>query len=535
MTEPQDASARESRTAAGPARRPLLWRVVTVAVIAAAAFGAGILVHWAFSPASTTAPEPKQQAQEEKPPTVWTCAMHPEVRLPEPGICPKCPMQLIPVEAGPGGGGLRSTFSETARKLMELETAEAERKFVTATVRMVGKVDYDETRLSYVTAWVPGRLDRLFVDYTGMPVHKGYHMVELYSPDLLTAQEELLQGVRTVKDLKETDSRLLRESAEANVKAAREKLRLLGLTLEQIAQIAAAGKPSDHVTIQSPATGIVIERHARQGQYVQTGSRLFTIADLTHVWVRLDAYESDLMWLRYGQRVRFTTRAYPGRTFTGRISFIPPTLDEDTRTVRIRVNAANPAGKLMPGMFVQAEVRAEVAAAGKVMDPDLAGKWISPMHPEVIEDAPGTCKVCGVPLVRAESLGYVSADRAKATPPLVVPASAVLRTGKRAVVYVEVPQATDPTYELREVRLGPRAGAYYLVADGLKAGERVVVRGAFKIDSERQLQGLVSMMSPPAAGPTDPPSGQGSPGSRRAGRPGTPHGVTTSREDSHHE
>jgi Cu(I)/Ag(I) efflux system membrane fusion protein len=480
--------------------------IAVLVVAVAAAFGMGMFVQWAISPATSPGTvEPVAGGHVE-----YTCPMHPQIRLTDPdALCPICNMKLVAVESAATDTS-SSSFSDTAVKLMEIETVPVEARAVSAIVRMVGKIDYDETRVATITAWVPGRLDRLFVDYTGMPVQKGYHMVELYSPELLTAQEEVIVTAQAVAELEETDSEYVRQAAITNAQAAYEKLRLLGLSKQQIDAIIATGTTQNRITINSPVSGIVTERFATQGQYVKTGSRIYAIADLSEVWVRLDAYESDLQWLRYGQEVRFTTRAYPGETFTGRVAFIAPTLDEKTRTVRVRVNAANAEGKLMPGMFAQAEITAGVSAGGKVMDVSLADKWMCPMHPAVIKDAEGSCDICGMPLERPESLGYAGVD-ADDDKPLVVPDSAVLRTGKRAVVYVA--EATDdgPTFELRQVVLGPRVGPYYIIREGLQAGERVVAKGAFKIDSERQLQGLPSMMSPvnnvvetPEAPPTPP-------------------------------
>jgi len=169
-----------------------------------------------------------------------------------------------------------------------------------------------------------------------------------------------------------------------------------------------------------------------------------------------------------------------------------------TRTVKVRVNVPNPDGKLKPGMFVRGVVQSQVATGGRVMDPGLAGKWVSPMHPEVVKDGPGSCDVCGMALVRAEDLGYVAAEVRDEDKPLAIPASAPLITGKRAVVYVETPQADRPTFEGREVVLGPRAGDYYLVESGLEEGERVVTQGNFRIDSALQILAKPSMMSPEA-------------------------------------
>ena len=432
---------------------------------------------------------------------LWTCAMHPQIKLPKPGKCPICSMDLIPLDTGGGDESPRTlSIGKNAAKLMEIETVPVERRFVTARVRMVGKIAYDETRVSSITAWVPGRLDRLFVDYTGVPVRKGDHMVTLYSPELLSAQEELLQAIKAAAELRNSDVRIIRETSQATIEAAREKLRLWGLTAAQIKAVEQRGKAEEEVTIYAPSGGIVIHKNAREGMYVTTGTRIYTIADLSHVWASLDAYESDLAWLRYGQPVQFSTEAYPGETFKGTISFLHPVLNEATRTVKVRVNVPNEDGRLKPGMFVRATASARVAAGGRVMDVSLAGKWICPMHPEIVKAGPGTCDVCGMPLVRAESLGYVGTAPGEADKPLVIPASAALLTGKRAVVYVKVPGRSKPTFEGREIVLGPRAGDTFLVRRGLKVGERVVLHGAFMLDAELQIQAKPSMMTPAGGG-----------------------------------
>jgi len=427
--------------------------------------------------------------------TWWTCSMHPEVRLPKPGICPKCPMALIPVTSSAGDVGERQiSFSEAAIKLMEIETTAVERRFVTAEIRMAGKVDYDETRVKHITAWVRGRIDRLYVDFTGITVSKGDHMVELYSPDLISAQAELLQAVKAVRNIKETSSELITVSISATLDASREKLRLLGLMKEQIEGIEKTGKPVDHITIYAPMGGIVIHKNATEGMYVDTGTLIYTVADLSRLWVKLDAYESDLPWIRYGQEVEFTTEAYPGEVFKGQISFIEPVLNTKTRTVKLRVNVDNTLEKLKPEMFVRAVVRSEVAGGGKVMAAEMAGKWICPMHPAVVKTEAGGCDICGMDLVTTESLGYVVGAPNEA--PLIIPATAALVTGTRAVVYVQVPGAEKPTYEGREIVLGARAGDYYIVKSGLAEGEIVVSNGNFKIDSALQIQAKPSMMNP---------------------------------------
>ncbi len=444
-------------------------------------------------------------AGEEAKPEVWTCSMHPQIRLPKPGLCPLCNMDLIPAgddETLSTGGPRELTVSAAAANLMDVETVPVERKVVTATVRMVGKVEYDETRLAYITAWIPGRLDRLFVDYTGVPVRDGDHMVSLYSPQLLSAQEELLQAIKAVETINASSSSLMRETTTGTAQAAREKLRLWGLTAPQIAEIEQSGTVGDHMTIYAHTGGIVIHKNAVEGMYVKEGTRIYTIADLSQVWVKLDAYESDLGWLRYGQKVEFTTVAYPGVTFAGTVAFIDPVLDERTRTAKIRVNVANPDGKLKPEMFVKAVVHADIAGGGRVMDAALAGQWMCPMHPEIVKDESGRCDICEMPLVTTESLGYTSADEAPTDKPLVIPVSAALVTGTRAVVYVQKADGDTPTFEGREIVLGPRAGDYYLVRSGLEEGELVVVKGNFKIDSALQIMAKPSMMTPDSDGPS---------------------------------
>lgn len=452
----------------------------------------------AFALGRCTAPRPfsEPQASSLKPKaSLWTCSMHPQIKLPHPGQCPICGMDLIPLETGSGTDNPRElSVSPSTAALMKIETSLVERKFVQADIRMVGKVDYDETRTAFITARVPGRLDRLFVDYTGVQVKQGDHMASIYSPELLSAQQELLQAIQSVKALTNSTSTIVRDVSQSTVDAVREKLRLWGLMPEQIQEIEARGTLVDHTTLYSPVSGIVIHKNAQEGAYVKTGDRIYTVADLSRVWVKLDAYESDLPWLRYGQMVTFTTEAWPGETFKGTIAFIDPVLNTATRTVNVRVNVENPELKMKPGMFVRAVAHPLIAEDGKVTNPSLAGKWICPMHPEVVKDQSDDCDICGMPLVTAEELGYVASDTA--TAPLVIPATAPLITGTRAVVYVEIPDQEKPTYEGREIMLGPKAGGFYIVHHGLKEGERVVTQGVFKLDAELQIRAKPSMMSP---------------------------------------
>lgn len=462
------------------------------------AFIAGYWLRGTREPSMEIKPRENSKTIESAKSEIWTCSMHPQVRQRDFGPCPLCGMDLIPVISQPGDemapGQL--ALSPRARKLAEVETVAAERKAVDLELRLVGKVDYDETRIGSITARFPGRLDRLFVDYTGIAVKKGDHMVSIYSPDLVTAQAELIQSAEIARESQGQSGRGIDPaSTRRMVEAAREKLRLWGLNEEQIGEIEQKREHSTHLTLDAPMGGIVVEKNALEGMYVQRGTEIYRIADLSRVWVRLNAYESDLNWIHYGQEVEIQAESYPGRIFQGKIAFIDPMLDERSRTVRLRVNVPNETGDLKPGMFVRAVVRVRVAGDGRAFNPDLAGKWISPMHPEIIKDGPGSCDVCGMPLVRAESLGYAGKDIPGGDRlPLVIPASAPLITGKRALVYVALP-GREGAYEAREVGLGPRAGNYYLVKSGLTEGERVVTRGNFKIDSEVQIQAGPSMMS----------------------------------------
>lgn len=443
--------------------------------------------------------------------TTWTCSMHPQIQQSEPGDCPICGMDLIPlVEDSDADTGPREMrMSEASKALADIQTTLVTRQYPEAEIRLVGKLNYDETLVKSLTARFPARIDELFVNFKGISVVKGDHLAKVYSPELLSAQRELLTAYRMDPNSSITN-------------AAREKLRLWDLVSEQIDAIIESGEAKDHFVLKAPIGGVVVSKNVKEGDYLKTGETLFKIVDLSRLWATLDAYESDLPWLRYGQDVTFSVEAMPGETIQGQIAFIEPEVDLKTRTIPIRVNVPNPDGRLKPGMFVRGIVASRLTEDGNVYAPDFAGKWISPMHPEVVKDAPGQCDVCGMDLVPAETLGYVDNDSQSA--PIVVPTSAVLRTGKRAVVYVEKPNTAMPTFEGREIVLGPRAGDYYLVTAGLDAGERVVTHGAFKIDSALQIQAKPSMMNPEGGGPA--PGHNHGESSASASDPHTSHSQT---------
>ncbi|MFU8829838.1 MAG: efflux RND transporter periplasmic adaptor subunit, partial [Phycisphaerales bacterium] len=460
-------------------------------------------------PASEMAAEAHDHGEESVQPQMYTCSMHPSVRLQDPNAkCPICFMDLIPVTADEGEGNeLRVTMSEAAAALSRIETAPVGRFFPTAEVRLYGKVTYDETSVARLTAYFPGRIERLFVNYVGVPVSAGDHMAEVYSPELLAAFEELRQ-VAGAAASSNSGSELLRSATRDMLTAAREKLRLFGLTAEQIESVEEGQFDSDRLPIYAPMGGVVTQLSVREGDYVQTGAPIATVADLSRLWVDMQAYESQLPLLRWGQPVTFTVEAHPGEVFEGRISFIEPLVSAQTRTAAVRVAVENKQRRLKPGMFASAVVRTRVAHDGAIVNDELAGRWISPMHPTVVKDGPGQCDICGMDLVSAESLGVVG-DPSLVEEPLVIPRSAVLFTGTRSVVYVEVPDTERPTYEGRAVVLGPRAGDFYIVREGLNRGERVVVNGAFRIDSAMQIAAKPSMMTPGGGSGGDPHAGHG--------------------------
>ncbi|MEW5734264.1 MAG: efflux RND transporter periplasmic adaptor subunit [Thermodesulfobacteriota bacterium] len=423
--------------------------IILVLAAAAVAFALGY-----FLAGPGKAPQAPAHETHEVAATVWTCSMHPQIRLPKPGKCPICFMDLIPVEGGSGKEEAEAsprsiTLTPQAIMLAEVRTAPVIRKDVIRETRMTGSVDYDERRLATITAWIPGRIDRLFVDYTGAQVKKGDPLALLYSPELVTAQAEILQAARADKEAQATGMSYVKDAAARTLASAREKLRLLGIGADQVDRILAGGEPLTHITVRSPIAGTVITRKAVSGMYVMTGETLFQVADLSRVWVVLAAYESDLPWVGMGTTVDFTAEAMPGKTFSGKVVYVDPMVDMMTRTIRVRLDADNRDGLLKPGMFVRAELSAP---------------------------APGET----------------------AEPPLVIPDTAPLLTGTRAVVYVE---RSPGTYEGREVELGPRAGSWYIVKSGLSEGEKVVVNGNFKIDSAMQILARPSMMSPEGGGP----------------------------------
>lgn len=371
---------------------------------------------------------------------LYTCPMHPFIIKDRPGACPICGMELVRKldgdGAAPGDGQQNAipghvSLSPSQRVMANVATSETRQQTLTREINTVGIVQYDQSRQARVTAWIAGRIDRLHVNRIGDMVGRTRPVAEVYSPDLVSAQQEYLLALRSREQLKNSPIPAISQSGEGLVASARQRLTLFGVRESQIAALEKAGTPNIRLPIYTPLSGVVIEKLVQQGQYVNVGDVLFNIADLSRVWIELDIYEADLALVRVGQRVEIAAPSTPGRTLSGRISFITPFLDPKTRTVKVRVEMPNPGMGLKPDMFVNALIRVALPQS------------------------------------------------------IVVPVSAVMDSGKRRLVWVE---SSPGMFEPRDVQVGQQADDKIQILFGLKEGDNVAVSGGYLIDSESQLR-----------------------------------------------
>jgi Cu(I)/Ag(I) efflux system membrane fusion protein len=398
---------------------------------------AGLFLGWfLFHSRSNTAVRPADEKEVVQEDTIWTCSMHPQIRMPEPGKCPICGMDLIPLthaeETAMDMDNDAIHMTPDAAQLANVETTVVTGQTPEKEVRLYGKVEPDERLLQSQVAHIAGRIENLYVNFTGETVTAGQVLGQVYSPELVTAQQELLEAVR-VKD-----------DQPALYEAAKEKLLQWKLTGKQVSQIESTGKTMNTVDIVSNTSGVIIARKVNKGDYVTQGSILYEIADLLKVWIVFDAYESDLPFLQSGEKVSFELKAMPGVNHTGKIIFIDPVIDPLTRIAGVRAEADNRDGNLKPGMF-----------ATGIVSTVLKGYENNP----------------------------------------VIPRSSVLWTGRRSVVYVRQSDSEDPVFKMREVELGPELGDGYVVISGLGEGEEIVTNGTFSVDAAAQLEGKPSMMN----------------------------------------
>ncbi|MGR3176960.1 MAG: efflux RND transporter periplasmic adaptor subunit [Candidatus Anammoxibacter sp.] len=443
---------------------------------------------------------------------LWTCSMHSQIKQKTSGSCPICGMDLTPMKEDTGGSRASLALGERARQLANVKVTPVIYKELTKSVYTVGKVDYDESNVAHVTAWINGRIDRLYVNFTGTRVQKNQHLADIYSPELVAAQDEYLISYRGINILRKSTILETSSGSISLLNNTRDRLLLWGVTEEQIKNLEETQESQTHLTIYAPVGGTVINKNIFEGMYVKTGDRLFTIADLSRVWLYLDIYEYDIPWIKYGQDVEVTTESFPGITFHGTVVFIDPFLNEKSRTVRVRVNMDNLNGELKPGMYANASIKVKFGTGGVILNPDIEGKYMCPMHPDIIADELGDCPECGMDLeligVQAgvDSRLTINGVKSDSSPirnlqsaiknqkgVLAVPHSAVLYTGLRNIVYVE---KEDGRYEPREIKLGIKADDYYQVISGLEVGEQVVTSGNFLIDSQMQLLGKPSLLFP---------------------------------------
>jgi Cu(I)/Ag(I) efflux system membrane fusion protein len=364
---------------------------------------------------------------------MWTCSMHPQIMQPEPGDCPICGMDLIPAETG-ADGLMADQFKMTdnAMALANIQTSiVGQGEIGNNILKLSGKIKANEESNAVQVTYFGGRIEQLYVNSTGERVGAGQRLATIYSPELVAAQQELL----TASSLKESQPELY--------KAVRNKLKLWKLSEKQINAIESAGKVQEYFPVFATVSGTVTQKMVEEGDYVKQGQPLYKIANLNTVWAEFDAYENQIASLKVGQTIKVTTNAYRNEVFDAKVSFIDPLLNSATRTIVVRAVLNNKNDLFKPGMFVE---------------------------------------------------GKIEGTQESTTNKITVPATAVMWTGERSVVYVKT-NPNEAIFEMREVLLGNANGDTYTILEGLENGDEVVTNGTFTVDAAAQLQGKKSMMN----------------------------------------
>ena len=394
----------------------------------------GLFLGWLFFHSPKEASDGHDHSENVKKPEIWTCSMDPQIRKDKPGKCPICGMDLIPLNQNSGATVDSNAvhFSKEAAELANVSTSLVSLQKPIKEVRLYGKVQADERLQQNQVAHISGRIEKLLVNFTGEPVRKGQLLAIIYSPELVTAQQELLEAAKS------------KQSQPEIYEAAKEKLQQWLLSSRQIAQIENSGRVKTNFEVYSNTSGIVTAKRVNTGDYISQGTVLFDVANLSNVWVLFDAYESDLPFLKVGNTISFSLQAIPETKFSANIRFIDPVIDPVSRVAKVRVEVSNANGQLKPEMF---------------------------------------------------ATGVVKANLNEFRNKLVIPRSAVLWTGKRSIVYVKQQDAEGLNFRMHEIELGPMLGNSYVVLEGLTEGEEIVTEGAFSVDAAAQLAGKPSMMN----------------------------------------
>lgn len=371
----------------------------------------------------------------------WVSPMDPTYIRDQPGKSPMG-MDLVPVYEEEGGQKEPAStirIDPVTMQNMGIRLGRVERKELVKDIRTVGSIAFDETRIHTVNTKFNGWIEKLYVDFVGEDVKKGQPLFEIYSPELVTAQEEYLLAAKQYKSLKTSPYARIRDSARRLLEASSKRLRYWDLTHEQIQLLARTGKVKKTLTVYAPAGGVVTKKTAFEGHYVKEGELQYEIVDLSTVWVDVDVYEYELPWVRRGMAAEMDLAYIPGKRFRGKVLFIYPYLEPKTRTARLRLEFSNPGYQLKPGMYANIYLKSVIAKSG-----------------------------------------------------LVIPQEAVIDSGVRKRVFVSRGQGK---FEARDVTLGVEGGDYlFEVIDGLEEGEQIVVSGQFMLDSESRLKEAVAKM-----------------------------------------